>query len=223
MSSTQPTGSRRAPVSRTFRAFEERNFRLLWPSSFLTYVSRWSQVTLLAWFVLSLTDSPWLVALVGFFGMAPMFVLGLLGGVLADTADRRTVIVITQAATLAAALIMAALLFSKSAQFWHAYLVVSVTGTAWALEMPTRRSLIHDLVGSGGVTNAVALDSMAMSASLMLGPALAGALITVVDVSGSYVVVCVSYAAALTLTLLMRLPGRRPAIEVSPNPPKDGV
>ena len=163
------------------------------------------QMTLLAWLVLQMTDSPWLVALVGFFGMVPMLVLGLVGGMLADSADRHKILVSTQAAGFTAALVMAVLLITESAQYWHAYPIILVIGTAYALDMPSRRSLIHDLVGMEGVTNALALDAVGMSASTMLGPALAGVLITLADVAGGYVAVSLFYFVAVALLLRLNL------------------
>jgi MFS family permease len=184
---------------RTLRAFHNPDYRLLWPANLLSYTSRWMQMTILGWLVLQLTDSPWHVALVGFFGMAPMLVLGLVGGLLADTANRKTVILSTQVAGLGASTAMLALLITGSEQFWHAYVIVSVTGTSWALEMPSRRSAIHDLLGSSGMTNGVAMDSVGMSASRMIGPALAGLLISTTGFIGAYVAVVVSYLTAVAL------------------------
>jgi MFS family permease len=168
------------------------------------------QMTLLAWFVLERTDSAWLVALVGFFGMAPMFLLGMVGGVLADRADRRRLLLITQAASFASVLVMAALLHTDLVSYWHAYPSVVIVGTAWALDMPSRRSMIHDMLGRDGVTNAVALDSVGMSSSLMLGPALAGSMITVIGVSDGYIAVAALYLISLTLLSRLRVaPVRR--------------
>lgn len=184
---------------RMLRAFHNPDYRLLWPANLLSYTSRWMQMTILGWLVLQLTDSPWLVALVGFFSMAPMLVLGLVGGLLADTANRKRVILSTQISGLLASTTMLALLATGSEQFWHAYVIVSVTGTSWALEMPSRRSAIHDLLGSSRMTNGVALDSVGMSASRMIGPALAGLLISTTGFIGAYVAVAVSYLAAVAL------------------------
>ena len=190
---------------RTLRAFRNPNYRLLWPANLLSYTSRWMQMTILGWLVLQLTDSPWLVALVGFFGMAPMLVLGLVGGLLADTANRKTVILSTQVAGLSASTIMLVLLATGSEQFWHAYVIVAVTGTSWALEMPSRRSTIHDLLGGSGMTNGVALDTVGMSASRMIGPALAGLLISTSGFVGAYVAVVVSCLTAVTLLMRFTL------------------
>ncbi len=193
----------RVPLPRTFWAFRNRSYRFLWPANFIAYASRWMQMTLLGWFVLVETDSPWLVGLVGFFGMIPMFVLGIFGGVLADAVDRRRLLLTTQAATLLSLLTLSMLMVLDLAEYWHTYPAILVMGVAWALDMPSRRSLIHDLLGRRRVTNGVALDSMGMSASMMIGPATAGALIDRVGVTGGYCVV--TAMSVISLVLLSRL------------------
>ena len=77
-----------------------------------------------------------------------------------------------------------------------------------ALDNPTRRSAIHDLVGGSRVTNAIALDAAAFSASRLIGPSLAGALIALADVSGGYVAVDLLYATSVLLIHSLRLPDR---------------
>ncbi len=201
----------RVPLPRTFHAFGNRDYRFLWPSNFLTYSTRWMQMTLLAWFVLETADSPFLVGLVGFFSMIPMFFLGMIGGVLADALDRKQVLRITQTATFLALVTITSLMALDLALYWYAYPVVMVTGTAWALDMPSRRSLIHDLLGSRGVTNAVALDSMGMSASMMIGPAVAGGLIRTIGVTGGLAVVTAVVAVSIALVSMLESGLSRPA------------
>jgi MFS family permease len=81
-----------------------------------------------------------------------------------------------------------------------------ISGVGWALDNPSRRSLILDLVGRSGVTNGVALDSVAMSAGITLGPALAGALIDLSGVAGGYLAVTAFYAVSVVLLLRLHPP-----------------
>ncbi len=81
---------------RTLRAFANRAYLRFWIANFLLYTSRWMQLTLGAWLLLELTDSPFLVALVGFFSSVPMFLLGLVGGALADRMPRQRLLSMTQ-------------------------------------------------------------------------------------------------------------------------------
>ena len=127
----------------TFRAFRDRNYRLLWPANFVAGTSFTTQTTLLAWLVLELTDSPWYVALVGFFRVAPLFFLGLLGGVLADSVNRRTLLVLTQCLNLSASVVMASLLFGVSPVDPVTFSAVAVGVTVVALlasYLPARRA-----------------------------------------------------------------------------------
>ena len=201
---------RRPPVTSvhlpgTFRAFRDRNYRRLWPANLLAYSSRWMQMTLLGWLVLELTDSALRVALVGVFAMAPMLLLGLVGGMLADVVDRRRMLMGVHAMTFTAALVMSVLLWTGEERFWHAYVVILVAGIGWSFDMPARRSLFHDLLGRSGVTNAVALDSMGQSVSMMAGPALGGGLIAVLGVKGGYLAVTAFLLTSMVLIYRLKL------------------
>jgi MFS family permease len=190
---------RDVPPRQTFRAFANRQYVRLWLSNFLSYTARWMQMILLPWLILELTDSPWLVALVGFFSSIPMLVLGLPGGVLADEMNRKRLLFVTQAANVVASLLLTVLLAAEAVQVWHAYVVTLINGACWALSMPARRAMVFDLLGASGVTNAVALDMVGMNGSRMLGPALGGALITLVGVTGGCIVISLFYAIGLVL------------------------
>ena len=192
----------------TFDAFRHPGFRLLWPANFFSFICRWMQMTLSILLVLELTDSAFRVALVGFFSMIPLLLFGAFGGVLADRADRRKVLLASQIANMCAAAAMCALLFFDVAQFWHAYVVVFVGGLGWAFDMPSRRSIVMDIIGRAGVTNGMALDSVGMHGSRMAGPALAGVLIAAVEPVGGYFVVLALYVVSIIFLLLLKSPPR---------------
>src|SRR5712691_8138080 len=198
-------------TQRIFRAFANRGYVCLWLANFLLYTSRWMQMTLLAWLILDLTDSPFLVALVGFFSSTPMFLLGVVGGILADRVRRQRLLSITQGTNVMSSFMLTLLLSTGAFQVWHAYIAILITGACWALDTPSRRAVIYDLLGLEGVTNAVALDSVGMNASRMCGPALAGVLITLTGVKGGYMVITLFCSMAWVLLWSLRIPqGPRP-------------
>ena len=198
-----------------FRAFADHGYLRLWIANLLSYTPRWMQMTLLAWLILELSDSPWLVALIGFFSSMPMLLLGLFGGVLADRLNRLRLLIVLQAANTAASVFLTFMLVTGSVEVWHGYLVVAIAGSSWALGTPSRRALIIDLLGTSGITNAVALDSVGMNGSRMLGPALGGALIAWVGVTGGIAVTAVSYGLGLILLMTLRVNQvERPARQV---------
>lgn len=128
-----------------------------------------------------------------------MFALGLIGGILADTDLRKRVLIWTQAAGLAATITMITLLATDLTEFWYAHLLMLIVGIGEALDMPTRRSLLHDFLGSRGVTNAVALDSVGNGASMIFGGAAAGALIAVLGVIGGHFAVAGLFMLSLMI------------------------
>ena len=206
----------------TFDAFLNPNYRLLWVSNFFAYISRWMQMTMLGWFVFEETGSAFLVTLVGFSGMGPLVVLGVFGGVLADRLDKRKLLLCTLFANLLAAVGMAALIFTdlvfaaSNLQYWHAYLVMLVGGIGWGLDMPSRRTIVLDVLGRARVNNAIALDSVGMHSSRMLGPLIGGGLISVslalfIDGQGleaGYAVTLMFFVISAVMMLNVKTPAR---------------
>ncbi len=206
----------------TFDAFLNPNYRLLWVSNFFAYISRWMQMTMLGWYVFEVTGSAFLVTLVGFSGMGPLVVLGVFGGVLADRLDKRKLLLCTLFANMLAATGMAALIFTdlffatNNLQYWHAYLVMLVGGIGWGLDMPSRRTIVLDVLGRARVNNAIALDSVGMHSSRMLGPLIGGGLITVslslfIDGQGleaGYAVTLMFFIVSAVMMLNVKTPAR---------------
>lgn len=199
-----------AKLPPTLEAFRHVGFRLLWPANFFSYVSRWMQMMLLFYLVAELTDnSPFLVSLVGFSGMIPLLLFGAIGGVLADRVNRRNLLIFTQAVNIAAGLFMLALIITEHLQFWHSYIAVLASGLGWAFDMPSRRSIVLDVTGRGGITNAMALDSVGMHASRMTGPVIGGALIAMTGIVGGYIAILTLYVVSVIFLSFIKLPPRQ--------------
>lgn len=188
-----------------FRAFQIKNYRLLWGANALLYTSRWMQMILLSWMTLELTNAPWSVALVGFFAMIPTLVLGLVGGVMADRMNRYRLLIITQGIIAAVSVILTVILLSNVVEVWHGYANALITGICWALSFPSRRAVLLDMLEPSLLTNAIALDTVGLNVSRMFGPALAGILISAIGVGGGFTVVCVANTIGLILTSMLRV------------------
>jgi len=93
-------------------------------------------------------------------------------------------------------------------EYWYAYIAIIIPGVGWSLDMPSRRSLIMDIMGPQGLTNGVALDSVGMHTSKMIGPALAGALIAFTGVEGSYILLSIIMSVGCFLFLRVNQPNR---------------
>jgi len=205
------SGAARAPsrlaAINTFRA---PGYRYLWTASLLWNQARWMDQVVLGWVVLELTNSAWDVALIGVVRSIPILLLGVLGGAVADRFDRRRLLMLTQGLGAAVSLAMAVLMATGQFVYWHALAGAVLLGVQWAVDWPTRRALIPDLVGRELTMNAVVLESISMNLTRILGPLLAGWLLAYLDAALAYMVMAALYALEIALLGLMplRVPGR---------------
>jgi MFS family permease len=194
-------------VGQTLRAFSIPGFWRVWTGSMIWYSARWMDLFVLQWQVLVLTGSPLQVALIGFYRMAPMFLFGLVSGLAADRISRRRVILASQGLAAAASAGLAGLLLADRLALWHLPFLVTALGLAWTFDLPSRRALIFDLMGSGRVVNALALDNLGMDGAKMLGPLLGGLLWPLIGAGGCFVLLTIGYVVNFCLYLgLPRVP-----------------
>ena len=200
----------RHPVgAQTLRAFYTRGFWRVWAGSMVWYSARWMDLFVLQWQVLVMTDSAFQVSLIGFYRMVPMFFLGLFTGLIADRLDRRRVLLAAQLWNAVAATAIGLLILTDRLALWHLAVLVTALGFSWALDLPSRRSYIYDMVGPRRVVNAMALDHVGMDGAKMLGPILGGMLWPVIGAGGCLLILAAGYV--LNFCLYLRLPPAPPA------------
>jgi MFS family permease len=151
----------------------------------------------MAWIIIGFTDSPFLVALTFVARMAPMAFTGPFAGILADRMNRATVMRIARTVMIVNYLAMATLLATDVLTLWHLYAIIVIGGTAWTFDMAARRAMTPDLVDSPLLANAIALDVMVFTFSLMLGPIVAGAVLPFVSSAGIFAMLALFVAASL--------------------------
>lgn len=192
--------------ARAFGALRHRNFRVFYIGQLLSLAGTWMQSTAQGWLVLELTNSALLLGVVTAVTSIPTLLFGLWAGDLADRHDKRRIILIAQLVALCAALALAVLTDTERITYGALLALVFVLGTASAFEIPTRQSFFVDLVGPANLPNAIALNSAAFNATRIVGPALAGMVISAAGVAACYYANAVSYVAVITGLLMMRLP-----------------
>ena len=128
------------------------------------------EMLVLGWLVLELTNSPALVGLVAFCRAIPVLFVGGFGGMLADRIGRRPLIIAAQTVTFTMYGAMALLLATGFAALWQLVVISLILGCAWAMDWPTRRALIPDLVGRARTLDALLLESLGMGIARTLGP-----------------------------------------------------
>jgi MFS family permease len=199
----------RSPVGgQTLRAFRARGFWRIWTGSMIWYSARWMDLFVLQWQVLILTDSAFQVTLIGFYRMAPMFLLGLFTGVVADRFDRRRVLLAVQLWNAGVSAALGLLIIAGRLAPWHLAVCVTALGLSWAVDLPTRRSHIYDMVGPRRVVNAMALDHVGMDGAKVLGPVLGGLLWPVIGAGGCLLLLAAGYL--VNFFLYLELPPATP-------------
>lgn len=184
-------------------ALRVRTFRWYWIAQWPVQIGTWMQIVALGYLVYAVTGSAAAVSVVAAAQGLPAFVLPVLGGALADRLPRRRILLVTQTALGLSAGTLGVLAAGGHAGFITIVIVAFVFGCADALDLPTRQALVADLVERDLIVSAVALTSMAMSASRIIGPSIAGVLISAVNPGICFGCLALAYLAPLLVLILV--------------------
>jgi MFS family permease len=193
----------------TFQALDQPSYRRLWTAAWLWYTCRWMELVVLSWLVLQLTDSPVQVALVGVSRMLPMSLLGLVAGSVADRFSRTGVMLVAQCVNLLSTAALAVLIMAGMVEPWHAWTSIFLTGTAYTMDFSTRRAYYAEIFPGPRLANAVALDTVALMGSSLIGPLVGGLLISYTGFGGAYAALVGMFLAGLLLLVTVHR-GRGP-------------
>ena len=164
------------------------DFVRLWLANGLWWQAMWMEMMVLGWLALELTDSPWWVQVIGFYRSIPLLLIGLFGSAITDRFKRRHLVLTLQATNVVAALSLALLLWSGNLKFWHLSVVALAMGSTWALDWPTRRSMIPDLVGKAQTVDAMVLENFIQGFTRISGPLAAGYIMAVYGNLGALII-----------------------------------
>jgi MFS family permease len=199
-------------VSGTFHSLRVRNYRLFASGQVISLTGTWAQRIAQDWLVLDLSGNSGLaLGIVTGLQFLPVLILGMWGGVLADRYDKRRLLVWVQVVMGGLALALGLLDVTGVVQLWQVYALSFALGIASALDTPVRQSFIVELVGPDDLPNAVSLNSATFNSARIVGPAIAGVLITTVGTGWVFLGNAVSFVAVVTGLLLMRRSELRPA------------
>jgi MFS family permease len=176
-------------------------FLRVWLTGGVAGVLRWLELLAISVYVLETTGSPFLVALMTFLRMAPMFLFGIPAGALADRYDRKRLLLIGLLVLAGAAAVLAAVALLDRIALWHIAVGTFLNGMFWASEFPVRRIMLGEIAGVERLSRAMALESATSNATRMIGPALGGVLIQTSGLWGVYALGVLLYLACAALIL----------------------
>jgi predicted MFS family arabinose efflux permease len=189
----------------TFKAFQYRDFRLLWFGACTSSIGTWMQEIAQNWLVLQITNSPFLLGLDAFLGDIPIFMFSLVGGVIADRMDRRKLLIISQLVQMASALTLAFLIATNRIQIWHILLSSFVVGTAQSFGGPAYSALVPSLVEKEDLPNAIALNSIQFNLARVIGPVLGGLALKYVGSAWCFGLNSLSFVAVIISLLQLHI------------------
>jgi MFS family permease len=209
---TRPARSAAAPARSRFqdtvRSLRHRNFQLFFGGQLISLIGTWMQNVAQSWLVYRLTGSSLLLGVVSFAGQIPVFPMAPLAGMVADRRNRRTIVIITQTASMILALILAALTLTKRVTVWEVIVLAALLGVVNAFDIPARQSFLVEMVGHDDLMNAIALNSSIFNSARIIGPAIAGILVASIGEGWCFFANGVSYIAVIVGLVVMRIPPR---------------
>lgn len=190
-----------------FRAFRSRNYLLYFSGRAVTQFGTWMQRAAVVWVIYSITHSAFMSGVTYFAEQFPAFLFSFAGGVIADRYDRIRVIKITQVASMIQAVSLALLVYTGHGKVWEILTLSVILGIINAFDVPARQSLV-DLVVTDelDLPNAVSLTTATASLALLLGPAMAGLILSTWGASICFLINAASFGGVIVSLLLMKLP-----------------
>ncbi|WP_272877343.1 MFS transporter [Neoroseomonas eburnea] len=174
-------------------------FLRLWGAGGLTNSMRWVEMLVSGLFAFELTGSAFAVSLVLMSRALPMLTAGALSGAVAESLDRKKLLMAGQATTAAGAIIIAMLAATGGLALWHLFLNGMLGGLVWTNELATRRRMVAEAAGPHRIVQAVAFDTMTGSTTRMVGPLVGGVFYQTVGVAAAYGIAALLYVCALLL------------------------
>jgi MFS family permease len=199
-----------------FRALRYRNFRIFFMGQGVSLVGTWMQAIAMSWLVYRLTNSAFMLGVVGFVSQAPLFFLTPFAGLMADRMDRRRILICTQILFMAQALALGVITMTGAVTVWYLIVFGFFLGCVNALDIPARQSFIVEMVEEKELLpNAIALQSFMFNAARLIGPSIAGMIIAVAGEGMCFVINGLSFIPVIGSFFFMKLAARPDAESAS--------
>jgi MFS family permease len=194
-------------------AFRSRNYRLFFAGQGISLIGSWMTRVAAVWLVYHLTQSAWMLGVVGFLSQIPTLILLPVAGVFIDKWNRHRVIIATQILAMVQSLALAVLALTGIINIWHIIILSFCQGAIDAFDAPARQAFVPELVEKKeDLAQAIALNASMFNGARLIGPALAGLLIGTVGASYCFLIDGLSYIAVIAGLLAMQLKPRKIAV-----------
>jgi MFS family permease len=191
----------REKVLDAFPAFRSRNFRLYFIGQIISMVGTWLQMVAQGWLVLEMTGSAFWVGVTAATSTIPTLFLSLIGGVIVDRYPRRTILLWTQSISMTLAFILGTFTLTGHITIPVILVLAFLLGCVGAVATPAIQAFLSEMVDRSQLHSAVALNASIFNASRVIGPAIAGLMISWIGTGGAFVANGLSYVAVIVALL----------------------
>ncbi len=192
-------------VHRTFRAFQHRDFRVMWLGACASTIGTFVQQFAQSWLVYDLTKDPFYLGLDLFLGQLPIILFSLVGGVFADRLDRRKMLLSSQYIQMVCAFVLAILFFTHTVHVWQILALSFVVGLGQSFGGPAYSALLPALVPTEDLSNAIAMNSIQFNLARVLGPALGGLTYATVGATWCFTLNGLSFLAVIASLMMIHV------------------
>ncbi|MCC3408640.1 MAG: MFS transporter [Microcoleus sp. PH2017_10_PVI_O_A] len=191
-------------------ALRSQNYRLFFAGQGISLIGSWMTQVATVWLVYNLSDSPWMLGVVGFTSQIPTLILLPFAGVLIDRTNRHRVIITTQILAMIQSLALAFLALTGVINIWQILILSFCQGAINAFDAPARQAFVSELVEKKeDLANAIALNASMFNGARLIGPAIAGLVIGTVGPSYCFLLDGISYIAVIAGLLAMKIKPRK--------------
>ncbi len=194
-------------LRKTFVSLKYRNFRLFWIGQTVSLIGTWMQNIGQAWLILKLTNSPFLLGVIGAAQYMPILFLSIFAGSIVDRFPKRRLIILTQTVMAILAFVIWILTATGIVNYWHVMILASLLGLATSLDVPARQAFMINLVGRDDLMNAIALNSTTFNLARLIGPAIAGLLIAKVGIATTFLLNGISFLPVIIGLFMIDIDG----------------
>jgi MFS family permease len=193
-----------------FRALHHRNYRLFFGGQGISLIGTWMQQIAMSWLVYRLTNSAFLLGVIGFSSQICSFFFSPFAGVISDRWNRHRILIATQSLAMVQAFILATLTLTGVIAVRHLIILSFFLGFVNAFDMPTRQAFVVEMVEKReDLGNAIALNSFLFNGARLVGPSVAGILISILGEGMCFLLNGISFLAVIIALMAMKMTSKK--------------
>jgi MFS family permease len=192
-------------ILKVYPALRNRNYQYYFSGQLVSLVGTWLQTVAQGWLVYKLTNSAYLIGVTAALSTLPTLFFSLFGGVLVDRFSKRKILIFTQVSSMTLAFVLGTLTVFNVVTIWQIMVLAFLLGVVQAIDAPARLSFTVEMVGKEDMSSALSLNAGLFNGARVIGPGIAGFLIAIIGVGGSFLVNGISYIGVIAALLKMRV------------------